>query len=151
MNSEYQRKLIEQHNEIQAAVADSVKHLVSDSDEILAIGNARVENYPGRRRPVHPHEDFMGYLIATKKLLIYKDNYGEIVLHFSDIKKIKVEEFPLPSTMGLMVELDNLYTYFSAVGYFARDLAAAFKQGMWREERSRNPKSKNLLTRILRE
>jgi hypothetical protein len=138
------RYMLEQSNR-EAAVS----HLIANDDVFLDSGNARVENYPGRRRPVHPHEDFMGYIVATNKLLIYKDDFGEIVIPFRDIKKLKCEPFPLEATNGLSIELDQMYAYFSAQESFAHGLAQAFKQGMWHEERKQNPKSKGIIQRVL--
>ncbi len=139
------RYMLEQSNR-EAAVS----HLISDDDKFLDSGNARVENYPGRRRPLHPHEDFMGYIVVTKKLLIYKDDFGEIAIPFRDIRKLKCEPFPLEATNGISLELDQMYAYFSAQESFAYGLAQAFKDGMWRVERMQNPKSRSLVSRILR-
>lgn len=149
MDESYIKKLQEMYIEEQAKLQESVKHLLSPTDEILGTGNARVENYPGRRRPLHPHEDFMGYLVATTSSLIYTDNFGEIVIPFRDIKKIKSEPFPLPATLGLSIVLDNLYAYFSAQESFAVAISKSFKQGMWAGERAKNPKSRKLLSRLL--
>ena len=133
----------------QAQIKESVSHLLSETDAIIGTGSARVENYPGRRRPLHKNEDFGGYLIATTSTLIYVDTFGEIVLSFKDIKKLKAEPFPTPATLGLSVELDDLYVYFSGQGSFVAALVSSFKEGMWRDERSKNPKSRSLLTKLL--
>ena len=149
MDEQLRKHLQEMYAKEQAKIKDSVSHLLSSTDEIIGTGSGRVENYPGRRRPLHPHEDFMGYLVATTSSLIYIDSFGEIVISFQDIKKLKSEPFPLPSTRGLSVELDERFVYFSGQESFVVALVKSFKQGMWQDERSKNPKSKNLLTRLL--
>jgi len=150
VDEQTRRHLQEMYLKEQAKIHESVAHLLSESDEIIGTGNGRVENYPGRRRPIHPHEDFMGYLIATTSSLIYIDTFGEIVISFQDVKKLKSEPFPLPATRGLFVELDERFVYFSGQESFVVALVKSFKQGMWHAERSKNPKSKSFLARIFR-
>ena len=149
MDPDLRKELIARYMLEQSNRQAAVRHLISDDDEFLDSGNARVENYPGRRRPLHPHEDFMGYIVATKKLLIYKDDFGEIVIPFRDIKKLKCEPFPLEATNGISLELDHMYAYFSAQESFAYGLAQAFKQGMWHGERRSNATSRNIIKRVL--
>jgi hypothetical protein len=148
MDPELRSALLAQFMMTQENRKRSVGHLIKSGDEFLDSGSARVENYPGRRRPLHPEEDFMGFIAVTKRLFIYKDDFGEIVLPFRDIKKLKCEAFPLAGTSGLSLELDQMYTYFSAQELFARDLGKAFKSGAWKDERKLNPKSRNIMLRV---
>lgn len=121
--------------EMQNRRAETVKHLISANDNFLDAGSGRVESYPGRRPPVNDSEDFMGYIVVSRKLFIYKDLLGEIVIPFSEIKKLKLRYSRIPGTSNLELHLDKSQVLFSGNTPFCIDVARSFKRGLWLGER----------------
>ena len=141
MDKEYIEQVRRNYLEMQQNRAKEILHLLEGDDEFLDSGSARVEDYPGRRKPLHPEEDFYGYIALTHKLFIYKDVYGEIVIPFSQIIRIKIELSRLEGTSGIAVKMDDMNPYFTANTPFANDFGKGFKSGFWSSQLV-NPKSR---------
>jgi len=106
------------------------KHL-GQNDRVLGTGNGRVEDYPGRFKPRHPHEDFDGFIAVTLEKFIYVDLFGEIVIPFCEVVKVTNYDIMLPATIGIRIKRISDTVKFSAQATFGYGIVDEFKNNRW--------------------
>lgn len=106
-----------------------VSDVINSAEVPVDTGSARVENYPGRARPVGD-EDFGGFIVVTNQRMIYKDYVSTITILWRNVQSLDKMRMRQQMTTGIRFRLKSGETYeFSGNTPFIRKVLKEFSRG----------------------